>query len=137
MPAKKAKRPSRRSAGAGHPGPFAVVPPSMLPPMPSGAARPETTGHFIVVLRDSAVASASAARSKLNSIAGIRHVASSKDFTAGVTESASLAGAEALHFESLGVVVVDDADAAAALAQTVSNVDSPVLVIEPEYIAHP
>lgn len=139
MPIKRSKRSSNRPspttvrAGVDE----TVPPPPTLPPMSGGGNRPETTGRFIVILRDTAVANASAVRSTLNNVAGVKHVASSKDFDAGVSEAAALGGAEALHFESLGVMVMDDVDAVAALAQTASDVDSPVMIIEPEYIAHP
>jgi subtilisin family serine protease len=103
----------------------------------SNGSRPETTGRFVVVLRDSAVAHAPAARARINDLAGLRNVASSKDFTAGVTDAASLAGADALHFESLGIMILDSAEAADVLAETSADVDSPILTIEPEYIAHP
>jgi len=103
----------------------------------SNDGRPETTGRFVAVLRDSAVAQPPAARAKINNLTGLRHVASSKDFGAGVTEVASLAGADVLHFESLGIMILDSAEAAGVLAETSADVDSPILTIEPEYIARP
>jgi hypothetical protein len=40
------------------------------------------------------------------------------------------------HFEKLGVVVVSGEEAVQALAASASDVDSPILAIEPEYIAY-
>src|SRR5258707_9379157 len=97
----------------------------------------ETTGRFVVVFKDVAGVDSAAVRSTLNQVAGLRNVTTSADYASGAIAAEDLADSEVLHFEKLGVVVVSGDDAVQALAASASDADSPILAIEPEYIAYP
>jgi subtilisin len=96
---------------------------------------PETTGRFIVIFRDELAGDEKAVRATLNRVAGLREVASSSDFESGAIAAADLSDREVVHFRQLGIAVVSGVDAVQALATASSDVDSPILAIEPEYIA--
>ena len=61
----------------------------------------------------------------------------SADFGEREGAAEALASSDPVHFEKLGIVVVTDQDAVASLASTAASEDSPILAIEPEYIAYP
>lgn len=95
----------------------------------------ETTGRFIVIFKEGAASGAAAVRSTLNRVAGLREVASSSDFDSGAVAAEDLAEREAVHFEKLGIAVVSGEDALLSLSASTAEADSPILSIEPEYIA--
>lgn len=100
------------------------------------ATGPETTGRFICILKEEAAADPRAMRSALNQVAGLRAVAASADFAEGVSGD-DLADNDIVHFYKLGIMVVSGEEAVQALAASASDADSPILAIEPEYIAYP
>jgi hypothetical protein len=102
-----------------------------------GGSQVETTGRFVVVFKDEVVSNASMIRSTLNQFAGIRHITASADYDEGAVAAEDLASAEALHFNKMGIVVMAQEEAVHALSATASEADSPILAIEPEYIARP
>lgn len=95
----------------------------------------ETTGRFIITFKDDAGSDAATVRSMLSNLAGVREIADSADYEGGAVSAEDLAGAEVVHFHSLGIAVVSGEDAVQALAATTADADSPILAIEPEYIA--
>jgi subtilisin len=101
-----------------------------------GEAQPETTGRTIVIFKDRVANQESSVPAMLNDIAGLRHVAASRDFAEGTVLADEASGADAVHFSRLGVAVVSDPGAVEALAASVADTDSPIMVIEPEYVAY-
>jgi subtilisin family serine protease len=97
----------------------------------------EVTGRFIIVLKDQVVADTAAIRTTLNEAAGLKDVPSSADYEGGAIPAEALAEGEAVHIDKLGIVVVSGEEAVQGLAAAASDADSPILVIEPEYIAYP
>jgi hypothetical protein len=95
----------------------------------------ETTGRFVIVFKDEA-ADAATIKTTLSQAAGLTNVTTSADYEGGAISAEDLAGSEVAHFEKLGVVVVSGEEAVQALAASASDVDSPILAIEPEYIAY-
>lgn len=95
----------------------------------------ETTGRFIIVFKDEVADDASAIRSTLKQMAGLRDVTSSSDYASGAVAAEDLAEREVVHFEQLGIAVVSSAEAIQTLSTTSLDADSPILAIEPEYVA--
>lgn len=95
----------------------------------------ETTGNFIIIFKDRAIGDETKVRSALNRAAGLRNVVSASDFESDTVETSELDEPEVIHFPRLGIAVVSGEEAAQALATTTSDADSPILSIEPEYIA--
>jgi len=128
-----AKRRTTRAAGEP-----ATVGMAELPPMETerNGVDAETTGRFIVVFKDRAMEKESMITSTLNEVAGLRHVAAAADFDGGAVTAEDLASNDVVHFNRLGIVVVSGEDAVQALAASASDADSPILSIEPEYIAY-
>jgi subtilisin family serine protease len=73
----------------------------------------------------------------MEKVAGVTEMAASSDYAGGAVLADDLAQATAVHFENLGVTVVSSEEAMQALAASASDVDSPILTIEPEYVAYP
>jgi subtilisin len=94
----------------------------------------ETTGRFIVIFKDEA-SSDLTVRSTLSNLAGVREIADSADYEGGAVSAEDLAETEVVHFHNLGIAVVSGEYAVQALAATAADADSPILAIEPEYIA--
>ena len=136
--AKKRRVPSRSPRRAA-PRPDTRAPGFELPPIPPGGDTPavETTGRFIVVMKDSGRAQPARVRQTLSDIAGLKDVAVASDFESGAVSSSHLASDAPTYFERLGIVVVSDEDAVQALAAEAADADSQILVIEPEYVAYP
>ncbi|MEO6196101.1 MAG: S8 family serine peptidase [Thermoanaerobaculia bacterium] len=128
-----AKRKMTRAEGP----PDAEIP--VLPPANGGmdGNGVETTGRFIIVFKDGAGTEKAAIRSTLNQVAGLRNVTASADFDGGAVAPEALADSEVVHFEKLGIVLVSGDQAVQELAASASDADSPILAIEPEYIAYP
>lgn len=97
----------------------------------------ETTGKFIVVFKKEAVGEKAAIKSMLNQVAGLRDVASSSDYANGAVKATDLADNQAVQFDKLGILMVSSEESMQALAASASDVDSPIMTIEPEYIAYP
>lgn len=132
---KATKARKKASGGAGAPDTGAPV----LPPTESigESTGVETTGRFIIIFKDEVGADASTIRSTLSQVAGIRNVADSADYEGSAVAAEDLSGNEAVEFKKLGIAVVSGVDSVQALAASASDEDSPIMAIEPEYIAYP
>jgi subtilisin family serine protease len=123
------------SSGSATAGAESLPPVARLPvSQATGDAGLETTGRFIVILKEGASAQPASIRSSLKDVAGLKSLLSTefKDSPQEATAQKS----DAVIFKALGIVLVPDIDAATALAASTSDADSPVQVIEPEYIAY-
>lgn len=114
-----------------------AVPPAEIIGVGEGGGGVETTGRFIVVFKEEAASDRAAIKSTLNQVAGLKDVASSSDYESGAVEAADLADNEAVRFDKLGILLVSNEESMQALAASASDVDSPIMTIEPEYIAYP
>jgi subtilisin family serine protease len=97
----------------------------------------ETTGRFVVIFKSNGSTQPARVKTALSNLAGLKNVVSTSDYDDGAVASADMASASAVHYEKLGVVVVKGDDAVQALAANASAGDSPILAIEPEYLAYP
>jgi subtilisin len=95
-----------------------------------------TTGRFLVIFKEEATSEQGTIRSTLRQVAGVQNLATSGDFETGAVSAERMADGEAVQFNHLGVVVMSGEDEMQALAASLSN-DSPILAVEPEYIAYP
>jgi subtilisin family serine protease len=100
-----------------------------------GLQTTQTTGRFIIVFKDEAVADTQALQATLNNVAGLRAGPTTADFEGGAIAAGELAANEFVHFGTLGIAVVAGVEAVQALAASASDSGSPILAIEPEYIA--
>ena len=135
---KKARKTIKRTNGVGADSSAESAPISTLPPA-NGITETggvETTGRFIVVFKEGAT-DPKKIKSTLSNVAGLRDIAASSDYPEGAIDADDLASSKAVQFETLGVVVVSGEEDIQALAASVSDADSPILAIEPEYVAHP
>lgn len=96
-----------------------------------------TTGRYVVIFKDERGEDPNTVGNTLTQAAGIRaaDVVRPRDFADAAITGQILAEADAIHFPTLGVVVVAGADAAQAIAASFSDADSPIRRIEPEYYA--
>lgn len=135
--------PTRRKRGArrNDNGPAERVATPMVGPIPppgdGGGGPVETTGRFIVVFKNNGSSQPASVRAALRNVAGLESVVATSDYEDGAVASADVASAAGVHFERLGVVVVNDDAAVQALAASASDADSPILAIEQEYVAYP
>lgn len=127
--ARKAKG-GKAASETGH---HALGPPSSDAPLWGGGG-PETTGRFIVIYKEG-VAPATA-RKALNEVAGLKDVPASSDFNESGVSAEVLAESEVLNFDLSGITVVAEEEAAHALSASALDADSPILAIEPEYVAY-
>lgn len=97
----------------------------------------ETTGRYIIVFKDEAVAKPATVKAVLGNIAGIANVATAADYADSAVAAEDLAGTQALYFGTLGIAVVSGEQQVQALATAAADADSPILAIEPEYYAYP
>lgn len=102
----------------------------------AGTGGPETTGRFIVILKEEAAGEAAAVRSTLGKVAGLKDLASSLDFKDSAVAANDRAVQDNVHFEKLGIMVITSEEAVQALSASTSNAESPILTIEPEYFAY-
>ena len=132
--AKARKRPTSRRADGQTP-----VPSAELPPTDGGNnSGVETTGRFIVIMKDNGRSQPQRVKETLKNVAGIKEVAMSSDYEDGAIARADRTKKHGTaYFEKLGVAVVSDEEAVMALSASAANSDSEVLVIEPEYVAYP
>ena len=96
----------------------------------------ETTGRYIIVFKEES-ADPKKIKSALNELAGIREITASSDYSEGAISADDLENSKVVHFEKLGIAVCSAEQDIQALAAAASDADSPILAIEPEYIAHP
>lgn len=93
---------------------------------------PGTTGRFLVLLREDAV---KAGVKALSDRAGLK-VTSTADFEGGAVDADHLAGAEAILFEDLGVVVVDTPPEQIQALSAAAGEENAILAIEPERVVY-
>ncbi|HEX8830541.1 MAG TPA: S8 family serine peptidase [Longimicrobium sp.] len=105
----------------------------MLEPSRDDAAA-ETTGRFIVIFNEAAAATPSMVRNSFRDVAGLRSITLSSELGDASVDEA-LGASDAVHFQQLGVALISSEEAMAALASTASDAESPILSIEPEYVA--
>jgi subtilisin family serine protease len=96
----------------------------------------ETTGRFIVIFKEGAT-DPKKIKSTLSDIAGIKDITASSDYPTGAIDADDLAESDVVQFEKLGVAVCSAEQDIQALAAAAADADSPILAIEPEYLAHP
>ena len=136
MAKRKSTKPDAGAATEGPPPMAYLDPPS--PGDGNGDSQPVTTGRFIVILKDGADRSTAAVKKTMNDLAGIESMASSSDYVAMAAAEDDYGGADAFHFESLGIVVVDHhPEAMAELASSSAGAESTILAVEPEYYCYP
>ena len=128
----KKSRSRKRGGTDARVAPLAVPPTEII-----GEGGVETTGRFVVIFKEEAIANQAAIMSTLNQVAGLRKVVSSSDYEDGAVEAADLADSNAVQFDKLGICIVSNEESMQALAASASDVDSPILTVEPEYIAYP
>jgi subtilisin len=96
----------------------------------------QTTGRFIVVFKDEAAANSQTLKSTLNDLAGLRAGPSSADYEGGGIAAADLDTEDFVLFNQLGIGVISGEEAFQSLSASISDSDSPILAIEPEYVAY-
>lgn len=96
-----------------------------------------TTGRFLVIFKEEAATERATIRSTLKQVAGVQNLATSDDYEAGAVSADKIEEGEAVQFNHLGVVVMSGEEAMQALSASASNTASPILAVEPEYIAYP
>ena len=111
----------------------------MNPPMPPpdnifNEGGEETTGYYIVIFKEDA-ADASTISTTLSKVAGIKNAVSTASYGLEGISSKDLAESKCVVFEKLGMAKVGP-EAMQSLSMSASDADSPILAIEPEYIAH-
>jgi subtilisin len=94
----------------------------------------QTTGRYIVIFKKD-TADAKSVKNTLNKTAGLRNLVSSSDFKESGIPSENLELSDGVHFENLGIALVSE-EPMQSLAASISDADSPILAIEPEYIAY-
>lgn len=109
-----------------------VLPPTELV---AGDDSPQTTGRYVVIFKDEAANSKTMQKS-LQEITGLNSIASSATFETNGVTSEVLESNEVTHFEKLGIAIVAEGTALESLSASVSDADSPILTIEPEYYAY-
>jgi subtilisin family serine protease len=107
------------------------------PQIDGGAGAVQTTGRFVVVFKANGGGRLESAKATLANVAGLRNIVASSDYENGAVAAGDAAGANAVHFEKLGIALVTGEDSVQALAATASDADSAILAIEPEYVAYP
>jgi subtilisin family serine protease len=95
---------------------------------PTGA---ETTGRYLVLLEDNAVA---AGAREMNRVAGIQ-VTNTAD-AAGSSASDQLGSSDGLVFHELGVAVVDASPDQVSALSRAANLPGPISYVEPERVVH-
>jgi subtilisin family serine protease len=130
---KKTKKATKKSSNNESVADFAAPPPNATIGDSTGV---QTTGRFIVIFKDDA-AESKTIRSTLNQVAGLKDITSSSDFSEGAVPADDLANSDVVHFDKLGIAVVSADQDIQALAASMSDSDSAILAIEPEFIAYP
>lgn len=134
---KKARKTSKSTNGvepSAESTPISTLPPSDGITDTGGV---ETTGRFIIVFKEGST-DPKKIKSTLSDVAGLKEITASSDYAEGAGINADdLAESDVVQFEKLGVVVCSAEQDIQALAASAADADSPILAIEPEYLAHP
>lgn len=99
---------------------------------PAGTA--EYTGRYIVVFDDDVHGDPGAITEALESVAGVRNVASTRDFESGALDLDRVESADATVFAALGVAVVAADPSRRAGMAAVAEADARIVAVEPERI---
>jgi subtilisin len=113
----------------------ATLPPFLKAETGLASTQPATTGRFIVIYKQEA-SDPKTIRNSLSKMAGLKSIPASSDFNSGAISSQVLSSSEAVHFEKLGMAVVSGEDEVTSMFASISDAGSPILTIEPEYIAY-
>jgi subtilisin family serine protease len=108
-------------------------PPPSTPAVPGPASPAETTGRYLVLLRDDGLDEGVAA---LRSASGLRHVASAADYAAGAIDMEEAGESDAIVLDKLKVAVVKADPSQAGALRAASANDGAILAVEPEQILH-
>jgi subtilisin family serine protease len=130
---KRARKASKNTVPSAEISPISTLPPADNITETGGV---ETTGRFIVIFKEGAT-DPKKIKSTLSDIAGIKDITASSDYPTGPIDADDLAESDVVQFEKLGVAVCSAEQDIQALAAAAADADSPILAIEPEYLAHP
>jgi subtilisin family serine protease len=130
---KRARKASKNTVPSAEISPISTLPPADNITETGGV---ETTGRFIVIFKEGAP-DPKKIKSTLSDIAGIKDITASSDYPTGAIDADDLAESDVVQFEKLGVAVCSAEQDIQALAAAAADADSPILAIEPEYLAHP
>jgi subtilisin family serine protease len=130
---KRARKASKNTVPSAEISPISTTPPADNITETGGV---ETTGRFIVIFKEGAT-DPKKIKSTLSDIAGIKDITASSDYPTGAIDADDLAESDVVQFEKLGVAVCSAEQDIQALAAAAADADSPILAIEPEYLAHP
>jgi subtilisin family serine protease len=130
---KRARKASKKTVPSAEISPISTTPPADNITETGGV---ETTGRFIVIFKEGAT-DPKKIKSTLSDIAGIKDITTSSDYPTGAIDADDLAESDVVQFEKLGVAVCSAEQDIQALAAAAADADSPILAIEPEYLAHP
>jgi subtilisin family serine protease len=130
---KRARKASKNTVPSAEISPISTLPPADNITETGGV---ETTGRFIVIFKEGAT-DPKKIKSTLSDIAGIKDITTSSDYPTGAIDADDLAESDVVQFEKLGVAVCSAEQDIQALAAAAADADSPILAIEPEYLAHP
>lgn len=131
------KSPSKPSAARKRGSPPPEVPGHDGGQPPSDGTGAQTTGRYLVVLKDPVVEAPREAERTLRDVAGIRAMVSAADFSEHDVDSAQASTADATYFPALGIAVVAaDDDQLQSLVSVASDEQSNILAVEPEYVYH-
>jgi subtilisin family serine protease len=130
---KRARKASKNTVPSAEISPISTLPPADNITETGGV---ETTGRFIVIFKEGAT-DPKKIKSTLSDIAGIKDITASSDYPTGAIDADDLAESDVVQFEKLGVAVCSAEQDIQALAAAAADADSPILAIEPEYLAHP
>jgi subtilisin family serine protease len=130
---KRARKASKKTVPSAEISPISTTPPADNITETGGV---ETTGRFIVIFKEGAT-DPKKIKSTLSDIAGIKDITASSDYPTGAIDADDLAESDVVQFEKLGVAVCSAEQDIQALAAAAADADSPILAIEPEYLAHP
>lgn len=100
----------------------------------SFAKAPATTGRYIIIYKDTA--DVKRVQQSLKQSGGLKSVPSSLDYESGAIPAKVLRESNAVHFAKLGIAVVTGQSEVQALSTSAMDADSPILAVEPEYIAY-
>lgn len=93
----------------------------------------ETTGRYLVLLREDGV---KAGVAKLKDSVGLKAICHAADFNAQALDVVAADAAEAVELDSLGVAVINAAPDQTMSLAALADGDSPFLAMEPEQVMH-
>jgi subtilisin len=96
-----------------------------------------TTGRYVVVMSDQVQGDQAAIADALQSVAGVKSIANTRDFEASALDVDQAAGADATVFAELGIAVVaaPDADQMTSIMSAAAT-DPRVIAVEPERLLY-